>query len=171
MHRPQARRLGATAALLLLGASLAAMAHAEVNVRLTAHKITKDARGTEVLEPAEKIKPGELVEYRAIYHNDGEDGVQKLIATLPIPPGMELQPRTASPAGAMASLDGKDFARMPLKRKVRLADGREVEREVPASEYRYLRWSLGTLPPMKEQTVRARVRVATLLSAESTENR
>ena len=63
--------------------------------------------------------------------------MNKLVATLPIPEGLEYLPKTVRPAPALASLDGKTFAPMPLKRKVRLADGREVEREVAASEYRF----------------------------------
>jgi uncharacterized repeat protein (TIGR01451 family) len=155
------------AAALLLVATWSTGALAEVQVRLTAHKVTQDAKGIEKLAPASEIKPGELVEYRAVYHNDGDSKVQKLFATMPIPVGTEFLPKTASPAGAMASLDGTTFSPMPLKRKVRLADGRLVDREVPASEYRYLRWSLGTLASKQEEVVRARVRVEALLTVES----
>jgi len=151
-------------ALLLTIAGVVA-AHAEVQIQLTAHRVQKNDRGIEVLAPAEEIKPGQLVEYRAVYTNQGAKGVEKLLATLPIPAGTELVASTAAPAGPMASLDGSSYAPMPLRRKVRLADGREVTRDVPLSEYRYLRWSLGTLGPEQEKTVKARVRVTPILSA------
>jgi len=57
--------------------------------------------------------------------------------------------------------DGHTFESIPLMRKVKLDDGREVMREVPAAEYRFLRWSLGTLGAHGQQSVRARVRVST----------
>ncbi len=153
----------------VLFVALTATAHATVQVRLTAHRILKDAKGAESFQIAEQIKPGESVEYRAVYQNDGDAGVDKLVATLPIPAGTEFIAGTASPAGAQASLDGKTFAPMPLKRKVRLSDGREVEREVPTAEYRFLRWSLGSLGSRKEQIVRTRVRVTALSAGTASE--
>jgi uncharacterized repeat protein (TIGR01451 family) len=166
MRLPRPRRSAAIACLLLV-LTCAAAAHAEVQIQLTAHRVEKDAKGAEVLTPAEEIKPGQLVEYRAVYTNDGGTAVAKLFATLPIPPGTEFLSSSASPAGAQASIDGKSFAPMPLRRKVRLADGREVQRDIPLSEYRYLRWSLGTLAPDQDKTVRARVRVTPTLAAAS----
>jgi hypothetical protein len=72
---------------------------------------------------------------------------------------MQYLPRTAQPTVVLASLDGKSFAPVPLKRKVRLADGREVTREIPTTEYRWLRWTIGSLDAKSDETVRARMRV------------
>jgi hypothetical protein len=88
--------------------------------------------------------------------------VKELAATLPVPRGMEFLPRTAAPEPILASLDGKTFEPVPLQRRVRLANGREVTRDVPAAEYRFLRWSLGTLGARETRTVAARVRVSPL---------
>ena len=60
-------------------------------------------------------------------------------------------------AASLASLDGKTFAPLPLKRKERLADGREVMREVPVSEYRSLRWTIASLDARGERIGAARV--------------
>jgi uncharacterized repeat protein (TIGR01451 family) len=145
--------------------SLAGVATAGVQVKLTAQRVTTGSKGGEVLAPADKAKPGEVVEYQALYTNDGSDDVRQLVATLPIPEGMEYLPRTAMPARVQASLDGTSFAPVPLRRKVKLADGREVMRDVPVSEYRWLRWTLGGLEGHGEETVRARVRVNAAPSA------
>ncbi len=59
-----------------------------------------------------------------------------------------------------ASLDGKSYAAVPLKRQVRLADGKVEERAVPYSEYRYLQWKLGDLAPRSNTTVSARMQVS-----------
>ena len=80
-------------------------------------------------------------------------------ATLPVPPDMRLIANTARPAGALASTDNQKFEPMPLKRKVKLADGREELRDVPLSEYRALRWPLGDLAPGASQVVSARMQV------------
>jgi uncharacterized repeat protein (TIGR01451 family) len=131
-----------------------------VAVSLEAHKVTTDARGKVSIAAADQAKPGEVIEYRVRYTNQGAAGVKQLAATLPIPAGVEYLPTSARPAVVLASLDGKSFAPVPLQRTVKLADGREVKREIPASEYRWLRWTIGNLAPKSSQVVRARVRVA-----------
>ena len=139
---------------------LSAAAGSDVAVSLEAHKVTADARGKESFAPGDQARPGDVIEYRALYTNQGAGAVKQLVATLPIPAGVEYLGTTARPAVVHASLDGKAFAPIPLKRTVRLADGREVTREIPTSEYRWLRWTIGSLAPRSSEIVRARVRVA-----------
>ncbi len=138
-----------------------AFASGPVNVALTAQRVTIE-NGRESLGSADAARPGEVLQYRAVYRNDGKAAVRSLMATLPIPAGLEYLPRTAAPAVVQASLDGKTFAPVPLMRRTRDAAGREVVREVPPSEYRFLRWSIGTLSPKETRTVVARARVAPL---------
>jgi uncharacterized repeat protein (TIGR01451 family) len=142
-----------------LALPLAAAADPDVAVSLEAHKVTSDARGKESFVPGDQAGPGDVIEYRARYTNQGAGAVKQLVATLPIPAGVEYLPATARPAIVLASLDGRSFAPIPLKRTVRLPDGREVTREIPASEYRWLRWTIGSLAPKNSEIVRARVRI------------
>jgi uncharacterized repeat protein (TIGR01451 family) len=146
-----------------------AAAHADgtVRVTLTAQHVTT-TNGREKLESAEKARPGDVIEYRAIYLNDGATAVRQMMATLPIPVGMEYLPSTALPATAQASLDGRTFAPVPLVRKQRLPDGRVTVQEVPASEYRALRWPIGALGAKESRSVVARVRVAPVAVAALT---
>lgn len=143
-----------------LALPLAAAAGTDVAVSLEAHKVTADARGKESFAAGDEAQPGDVLEYRARYVNQGAGPVKQLVATLPIPTGVEYLPASARPAVVQASLDGTTFAPIPLMRTVRLTDGREVKREIPASEYRWLRWTIGSLAPTAAETVRARVRVA-----------
>lgn len=159
MHRTPQRMV----ALLLAAATWFApvMAHAKdaVTVSLSAHQVTQQD-GREALGPADKAKPGDVLEYRAVYRNTSAEPVRELWATLPIPAGLEYLPRTAAPTQLLASLDGTAYAPVPLMRRERTPQGVEVVRAVPASEYRFLRWSLGTLPARQARTVSARARVA-----------
>ena len=158
MHR---FRLFACAAAVAAGVSLvatAARADNTVTVQLTANRVTK-AQGRESLVPAEQARPGETLEYRAVYRNDGAAEARNLAATLPIPRGTTYVAGSASPARVEASLDGNRFAAVPLTRVVRGADGRDVVREVPVSEYRALRWPLGSLASRQSRAVTARVRI------------
>jgi uncharacterized repeat protein (TIGR01451 family) len=138
-----------------------AFASGPVNVALTAQRVTVN-NGRESFGPADAARPGEVLQYRAVYRNDGAKPVNSLMATLPIPAGLEYLPRTAAPAVVLASLDGTTYAPVPLVRRVRNADGREVVQQVPPAEYRFLRWSIGTLSPKESRAVVARARVAPL---------
>ncbi|HVE88938.1 MAG TPA: hypothetical protein VNA44_04495 [Burkholderiaceae bacterium] len=133
-----------------------------VESRLTQAKVTRGSDGKERLESAATVKPGEVIEYRAAYLNKAKDAARSFEATLPVPSGLEYVPGTVTPAGALASTDNVKFEPIPLKRMVKQADGRMVEREVPATEYRALRWKLGSLEGGKDTVVSARMRVAPL---------
>jgi uncharacterized repeat protein (TIGR01451 family) len=161
MHASLQRRLVAGLVLGVLLAPAIARASGDVSVVLTAQRVSV-VDGKESKSPAEQARPGDVIEYRAEYKNGGAAPVKQLAATLPVPNGMEYLPRTAAPQTLHASLDGKTFEPVPLKRRVRLADGREVMRDVPPSEYRFLRWSLGTLGARQTRAVAARVRVSPL---------
>ena len=66
---------------------------------------------------------------------------------------------SAKPAPAEASLDGRTFAPIPLKRRVTLPTGEVQEQEVPPSEYRALRWQAGDLAPGSRTAIAARTRI------------
>lgn len=143
---------------LTLIAPVAARAGSDVTVKLDAQRVSV-TDGKETLSSAAQTRPGDLVEYRATYTNTGAQPARQVMATLPVPTGMEYVGRTAVPAKVEASLDGRTFAPVPLTRRAKLADGREVVRTVPTSDYRWLRWPLGTLGSNSARTVSARMRV------------
>ena len=67
----------------------------------------------------------------------------------------------------MASTDGVAFDALPLKRKVKKADGRELLEEVPLVEYRALRWQVGQLGAGKTVQFVARAKVDATAAAQS----
>lgn len=159
MHRMHSRVLALLLAVAAVAAPAMALAKDAVTVALRAHKVTEQ-KGREVLVDAQEAKPGEVIEYRATYTNRSAESVREVWATLPIPAGLELQLPSVAPSQLLASTDGRTFAPVPLMRRERDASGAMVMRAVPASEYRSLRWSLGTLPAKGSRTVVARARVA-----------
>jgi uncharacterized repeat protein (TIGR01451 family) len=135
-----------------------------VKINLTQGKVIKGGDGKEQFVDAATVKPGEVIEYRAVYTNRSKKPVSGLVATLPIPSGMEYVPKSAHADGhaaEAATVDGR-YAPEPLMRKVKLADGRERLEPVPYSEYRSLRWTLGQLPADGAAIVKARAQVAPL---------
>lgn len=125
---------------------------------LEQHKIAKAADGRESLVAATSVRPGDVIEYAATYRNTGRAPITGVQATVPIPPNTEYVAGSANPQDAKASVDGVNYAAMPLKRKV-VRDGKTVDELVPTREYRYLRWSAPQVAGEKSLTFTARVRV------------
>lgn len=129
-----------------------------VEVKLTAKKLVAED-GRESFRAAEQAKPGDAIQYDAVYRNVSGGAVKNLLATVPIPQGLAFIPDSAKPAGAQASLDGVAFAPIPLMREVTAADGSKQKQPVPPTEYRALRWTISELAPGASATVSARARV------------
>lgn len=147
-------------AALWLPALAWAAASNDPEVTLTVYKVVAKADGGETLTQARQVEPGDRVEYAAAYRNPGKSTIRNVQVTLPIPAGtMQYIPSSAIPNQAHASVNGKDFAPMPLVRVVTQPDGTQRKLPVPVSEYRYLRWNLGDLEAGKSRTVKARMRV------------
>lgn len=109
---------------------------------------------------AASAKPGDVLEYSASYFNGGKAAVENVQAVVPVPPGTVLLANSAKPANPQASVDGINFSPTPLKRIVKLPDGKSREDLVPMSEYRALRWPIGTIAPSQNVAVSLRVQVA-----------
>ena len=133
-----------------------------VTVKLVAEKIVTQPDGKESFTSADKAGPGDIIEYKATYKNDGNADVKNLAATLPVPKnGMEYLSETAFPKPVKASVDGKTFEAIPLKRVITLQNGKSEIRLIPTSEYRFLRWEIPQIPAGKSMLVKARMKLNT----------
>ena len=118
-----------------------------LKMELTANKAVKNADGKVTYSPASTAPAGSIIQYKATYTNTVNQNINDIAVTLPIPANMTFNGEV-SPTSAQASTDGKNYADMPLMRKV---DGKVVK--VPFSEYRSLRWNIKLLPANKSATV------------------
>ncbi|WP_298738446.1 hypothetical protein [uncultured Psychrobacter sp.] len=134
----------ALASVCLLGT-----AHADeaLKMDLTANKVVKTADGKVSYAPVSTAPAGTVVQYKATYSNTINQDIQDLEVVLPIPANMTFTGE-AVPASAQASIDNKNYADMPLMRKV---NGKMVK--VPYSEYKSLRWNIKLLPAQKSAAV------------------
>jgi hypothetical protein len=151
---------GALLAVLLCAGEVHGQTASDVAVTLKAQKVLRTKEGKEVLQLAERAMPGEIIQYDALYKNQSRSSVRQLEPTLPIPAGLEYLPDSAKPVATKASLDGKNFAPIPLMRQVVLPNGETRQERVPYSEYRALRWELGDLDAGKSALISARARLA-----------
>lgn len=157
---------------LLAGLVLSQLALAQsaaVRSQLVAQRIDK-VDGKEVLNPATEGKPGDILQYSGTYRNTGAAAVNKLMATVPVPLGTTFIADSAEPAPAQASLDGSRFAPTPLMRTVRQSDGSERKVAVPLSQYRALRWEVGTLAGGASTVVKLQVRIDAPVAAAGTKS-
>lgn len=133
----------------IASSSLLNIAHADdaLKMELTANQVIKNAEGKTVYTPVRTAPAGTVIQYKANYTNTVNKDINDLMVTLPIPANMTFT-GDAMPASAQASTDGKNYADMPLMRKV---DGKMVK--IPYSEYRTLRWNIKLLPAKKSAAV------------------
>ena len=143
------------------------MATAEVVANLTARKVVTTAGGSQSYQSADKANPGDVIEYQAVYTNQGKTPVKNLVPTMPIPAGTEYIPGSAKPAQVMASLDGKKFEAVPLKRTITLPNGKQEVHEVSYQEYRAIRWGAGDMTAGGSTTVSARAKLSDVNAPKS----
>lgn len=150
----------ALAAVIVFATSLWAQAKPDqVKVVLKAFKVARTA-DKESLVSADTAKPGDVIEYQAVFSNlDKAAPAKDVKGVVPVPSGLEYLPGTVQPKDAEATVDGSTYAPVPLKRQVKTADGKTVEQLVPYSEYKFLRWNLGEISAGTSKTVSARMKV------------
>jgi hypothetical protein len=161
---------------LLMLAALPARADAPRGavVQLKAYRIValQTAKGVrETLEPLNELRPGDTVEYEAAYVNGTGQTVHDVHLTIPVPEGGLVYKGATSLPPQAATLDGKQYAALPLTRVETEANGQRVARPVPLAEYKALRWNLGDVPSGTTRIVRARMQLPALPAAASSVSR
>ncbi len=130
---------------------------------LRAFTIEKTEDGEEEFTQAERVEPGDVIEYRLRYRNVSEQALTEIVATGPIHESTDYVEGSATASVAMTpqfSIDqGGSFQFAPVTYQVALADGRIEEREATPDMYTHVRWRIAELPPSEETELRYRVRV------------
>ena len=80
--------------------SAAAQTQKDIQVTMEVKKVVKAADGKESLEPADQAKPGDILQYSAVYVNKSKNNLRDLEATIPVPAYTEYVPGSSRPAGA-----------------------------------------------------------------------
>ena len=147
--------------IMILPALVIAQDGGPVSSVLSVYRITLDADGKEIATITSEVTPGDLIEYRVSYTNNDAGAITALQPMLPIPTGMEFVKDSARPAiiSASVSSTGTDFQSLPLTRQVRRPDGTVVTEEVPAREFRRLKWMVESLDVGESVILVARVKV------------
>ena len=134
-----------------------------VTSQLTVSHVVETGDGTEVLEPAESVAPGETLEYELVYTNETGMSLNAFTVVGPVPEGtdfIEGSAQTNTEARLEAQIAGMGWAPVPAFRAIVQPDGTVIQEEVPAEEYEALRWRLsGEVAPGLSVQATYRVRV------------
>lgn len=156
-----ASRLPLTSAVALCLAALAAhAAPPAISGALSVSRIEMGPNGVETRNTADHGKPGDVLEYTAVYSNTTGEIKRDFTTTVPIPAGTDYIAGSAKPIPQFASTDGVKFMPLPLMREVRGPQGTMVQQEVPASEYRAIRWTNASLNNGQQLSTAVRVRIS-----------
>jgi hypothetical protein len=127
-----------------------------VNSKITASLVSVDANGQEVLVPVNtntRLQSGNVLEYQGYFTNTNADRVRKMTVTMSIPDQVELL-NTVAPDFPYGSVDGNNFARMPLRTKV----DNQLQ-DVALKYYKAVRWDLEGVGLNDTVAVKYRARV------------
>jgi uncharacterized repeat protein (TIGR01451 family) len=129
-----------------------ASASASLTGTLEAYRVVITDEGVEEFLPADNAHPSDVIEYRLVYSNTGDEPIQRVLITDPIPMGTRLVPPSASKpeSGRVEfSIDGgKQFQPWPILIKTRTPDGGEKITKATPEMVTHVRWALdGAIPP------------------------
>ncbi len=123
-----------------------ALASANLTGTLQAYRVVVTDKGAEEFLPAADAHPSDVIEYRLVYTNTGDEPIQNVLITDPIPLGTKfVHPSVAKPEAARVefSIDGgKNFQPWPILIKTKTQDGEEKVVEATPDMVTHIRWAL-----------------------------
>jgi len=155
-QRTRCLRLAVMVAVLLVGigaqATQAVAAASPLETVLTADKVVRKDKGTEEMVSADKVAPGDILQYRINQKNVGRTDLNGITAIGPIPKGTRYvggSARTDVAADFQVSIDqGKTWSKEPVKTIGKDANGKTVTTIAPPETYTHVRWTVDkSLPP------------------------
>ena len=134
--------------VLVLGltASIAIAAGGNLAGSLEAFRVVVTDKGVEDFLPADNARPNDVIEYRVTYTNTGDQPVQNIFVTDPIPFGTEFVHSSATKlktGDVEYSVDGgKTYQPWPILVKKTNENGEEEMVEATPDMVTHLRWAL-----------------------------
>ena len=137
-------KLLTSATFVCVLAAGSAWAESPLISRMQAFVVELDAEGSEVFKPADKASPKQVIEYRLVYENTGEQPLKDLAVTGPIPQNTRYVADSAASmttgAFQVSIDDGKNWEGEPVVRQRINDQGQLEEVIIPPAEYTHVRW-------------------------------
>lgn len=150
--------------LLVMSLLLASTVQAQVQSVMEMYLVTTDAEGAEQFAKAETAQPGNVIEYRLAYRNEGDSAIYDITVTGPIPNDTQYLAASAKADiehELKVSVDGgATWDNVPVLRTRELEDGSTVEVVIPPEQYTQIRWyTKGRLSEEAQQNFSYRVKI------------
>ena len=133
-------------ALALAVSAGVAAASANLTGTLEAYRVVVSDDGVEKFLPADNARPKDVIEYRLTYSNAGDEPIQQILITDPVPIGTQLlNPAAPQPKTARVELSidgGKNFQQWPIMVKKTNDKGEEKLVEATPDMVTHIRWTL-----------------------------
>jgi uncharacterized repeat protein (TIGR01451 family) len=133
------------AATLSISATAVMAKSSPIKTQMEAYTISIDKEGKEVASKSLEATPRQTIEYRVTYENVSKSLLSGLKIKAPIPASTTYKQdsnKTEIVSTFMVSIDGgKTFESEPVKRMVKGADGKMIEKVIPASKYTHVSWA------------------------------
>jgi uncharacterized repeat protein (TIGR01451 family) len=145
----------------LVALPAAVWAQEPISSRMDVHRVALAADGSQRLESAAEVKPGDVLEYQIVYDNAGSKPVSDLRINGPVPAGTSYVDGSAK-SSVRAQLKfsddgGRTWSAAPLKRAANIGVAGET---VPPELYSNVQWTAQEpLRPGVSQKYTYRVRV------------
>jgi len=139
-----ARFAAIAAVCCMFSTSLAMGATSPLETVLSAAKVVQKEKGGEELRAADKVAPGDLLQYRIGQKNVGKSELSAITAIGPIPKGTRYVGGSAQTKVAgdfLVSIDqGQTWSKEPVKTLSKDASGKTIETIVPPEKYTHVKW-------------------------------
>ncbi len=131
---------------------------------MEAYRVQVDKDGKEIIARTDSVKPGDVIEYRMFYTNEGEKRLKGLVISGPIPNStffISGSNQTEITANFLVSIDGGEtYESEPVTRTKVNLKGEKVKVVIPPSKYTHVRWiPKQALDPAQSQLYTYRVKV------------
>lgn len=137
---------GACLGMASVGFSSAAFAEQQLVTHLEGYNIVVDEEGNESFTEASEVKPGQVIEYRMFFQNQGEDAIRQWKPIGPVPLHTKYVADSANTdvrAELRVSVDGgANYEAEPVKRTRTLPDGTVEEYIIPPESYTHISWEV-----------------------------
>lgn len=147
---------GAITFILVLNGTTAIAEDSPLDVNLESFLQNQLDNSLYKIDAETAVKPGDVIVYRATYHNLSANTLSGIAATIPVPKGTVAVLENDEPVPPMASVNGRTFHSTPLLRTLPNTGAQEP---IPAAEYVAMRWPVASLPAGESFTAEIRVRV------------
>lgn len=113
--------------------------------------VQKDGKTVATAVPESGAKYGSTLRYTIVAKNGGDKPALNVLPIGRIPKSATFVAKSATPASAQYTLDGKTWSAKPMV-EVKEADGKKVKKPADPTTYVGVRWKIAKLLPKKSAT-------------------